>query len=169
MSSAAPRANEQETAQLLVAVACSSDRVAFARLFAHFAPRVKTYLLRIGTVPAVAEDLAQETMLTVWRKAAYFDPMRAGAATWVFTIARNLHIDAQRRDRHAATLTEMPSDPPAEPLQADALLTVAERDQCVRAALMCLPPNRLRLFGYPFFKISRTSRSSVSSAFPSVP
>ncbi len=41
--------------------------------------------------------MAQETMLAVWRKAALFDPESAGAAAWIFTIARNLRIDTNRR------------------------------------------------------------------------
>ena len=54
---------------------------------------------RSGSSEARAEELAQETMLAVWRKAALFDPATASAATWIFTIARNLRIDAFRRER----------------------------------------------------------------------
>ena len=75
------------------------DRAAFAALFAHFAPRVKAWLMRQGAPPAQAEDLAQEALLMVWRKAPLFDPAKASAGTWVFTIARNLRIDAIRRER----------------------------------------------------------------------
>lgn len=152
LSSAALSAGEQEAAQLIVAVACSSDRVAFARLFTHFAPRVKTYLLRVGTTPAIAEDLAQETMLTVWRKAAFFDPARAGAAAWVFTIARNLRIDVLRREHHAAALVEAPPDPSPEPPRADALLTAAERERRVRAALVCLSSEQAEVVRLSFFQ-----------------
>ena len=52
------------------------DRQAFAVLFAYYFPRVKAYLLRVGASPAGAEELAQETMLRVWRKAESFDPRR---------------------------------------------------------------------------------------------
>ena len=73
------------------------DRVAFATLFEYFAPRIKSFLQRAGVGEASAEELAQETMLAVWRKAALFHPESAGAAAWIFTIARNLRIDAHRR------------------------------------------------------------------------
>jgi RNA polymerase sigma factor (sigma-70 family) len=87
----------EELAAWIAAVAERSDRQAFGCLFAHFAPRVKSYLLRSGSEEAQADDLAQETLIALWRKAALFDPRQASAATWVFTIARNLRIDHFRR------------------------------------------------------------------------
>lgn len=81
----------------LLAVAHSRDRAAFARLFDHFAPRIKAWLVRPGLPADRAEDLAQEVLLTVWRRAHTFDPRKATAATWIFTIARNRLIDQLRR------------------------------------------------------------------------
>lgn len=81
------------------AVAQHRDRTAFARVFAHYAPRVKAYLRKLGADDGLAEDLTQEVMITVWRRAHQFDPGRAGLGTWVFTIARNKRIDGIRRDR----------------------------------------------------------------------
>src|SRR5882724_6582653 len=96
-----PAMNPQapELNALLVRVAGTRDRAAFAALFDHFAPRVKSYLLRLGASPALAEDLAQEALLSLWRKAHLFDPAKASAATWLFPIARNLRIDAIRREK----------------------------------------------------------------------
>src|ERR1700757_4342727 len=88
-------------ARLIGVVATLRDRQAFALLFKHFAPRLKAFHMRAGLSAAAAEELAQETMLALWRKAAGFDPARAGAATWVFTITRNLRIDQARRQRVA--------------------------------------------------------------------
>ena len=88
--------------RLIEAVALRRDRAAFASLFEHFAPRVKTFIRRSGASEMAAEELAQETMLALWRKAALFDPMTIGAAAWVFTIARNLRIDALRRERRGS-------------------------------------------------------------------
>ena len=78
-------------------VADHADRQAFAALFDHYAPRIKSLLMRGGSSAPAAEELAQETMLMVWRKAGQFDPARASSAAWIFTIARNLRIDAARR------------------------------------------------------------------------
>jgi len=89
----------EELEAWICAVAAQQDRDAFVALFKHFAPRVKGYLVRGGTPVHLAEDLAQETMVAVWRRAGSFDPQRAALSTWIFTIARNLRID---HHRHAA-------------------------------------------------------------------
>lgn len=88
-----------EWSQLTRRIAEHKDRDAFARLFQHFAPRVKSYLMRTGSSEQMAEDLSQEALVTVWRKAALFDPAQAAVSTWIFTIARRLRIDAARRHR----------------------------------------------------------------------
>lgn len=80
------------------AVADFRDRAAFERLYRHFAPRLKTYGLKLGADAAAAEELAQEAMLSLWRKAASFDPEKASVSTWLFTIVRNRRIDVLRRE-----------------------------------------------------------------------
>ncbi len=124
---------------LLLRVASSGDRSAFAELYDYFAPRVKGYLMRSGAPADLADDLAQETMLKVWRKAQLFDPQKAGASTWIFTIARNLRIDAARRAAKPALDPDDPSLlPEAEP-QADLTVERAERDKKIKAAFETLP------------------------------
>ncbi|MBX3511739.1 MAG: sigma-70 family RNA polymerase sigma factor [Hyphomonadaceae bacterium] len=83
----------------LLARVGQGDREAFAVLFARFASKVKAYLLRLGAPPAVAEDLAQEAMLSLWRRASSYDPAKAKASTWIFVIARNAWIDRLRREK----------------------------------------------------------------------
>lgn len=87
---------------LLEAIATRRDHDAFVELYAYFAPRVKTFLLRSGTSEARADELAQETMLIVWRKANSFTSRGIGVAGWIFSIARNLQIDAIRHERRLA-------------------------------------------------------------------
>ncbi|MBL8588045.1 MAG: sigma-70 family RNA polymerase sigma factor [Methylobacteriaceae bacterium] len=84
------------------AVARSADRQAFAELFAWYAPRVKAQAMRFGLSADAAEDVAQETMLSLWRRAGQFDRARGGASAWVFTIAVNARIDRLRRDQRLA-------------------------------------------------------------------
>ncbi|WND03688.1 sigma-70 family RNA polymerase sigma factor [Temperatibacter marinus] len=82
---------------LIENVARKHCKVAFAELYEHFAPRVKSFAIKGGVGEDVAEEVAQETMVMVWRKAALFDGSKAAASTWIFTIARNKRIDHQRR------------------------------------------------------------------------
>ena len=83
---------------LIARIAESADKDAFASLFDSFAPRVKYFLIRQGTSVELAEELAQEALLTVWRKADYFASRRGTAASWLFALARNLRSAAARRD-----------------------------------------------------------------------
>jgi RNA polymerase sigma factor (sigma-70 family) len=93
-----------EWADLIGRIAAQGDRDAFKLLFEHFAPRVKGLMLKAGASGEEAEEIAQDTLLAVWRKAAQFDPASAGAPAWIFTIARNLRIDAVRRSGRAGVV-----------------------------------------------------------------
>ncbi len=133
-------------------VAQNGDREAFVALFRYFAPRVKAYLLRLGLPASRAEELAQETLLLVWRKAAQFDPATAGVSAWVFTIARNLRIDAARRDRLAEA--EATADPLADapmPPPPEQLLDTARRAERLREAVARLPSEQAEVIRLSFF------------------
>ncbi len=134
---------------LLAQVAATRDRAAFAALFAHFAPRIKSYLMRQGARPAQAEDLAQEAMLNLWRKAHLFDASKASAGTWLFTIARNLRIDALRREKRPE-LDAADFAPEPEPDPGDSM-AMAKSEQRLRGALKILPPDQMRIVELSFF------------------
>lgn len=152
MSDSGPVAARADHAHLLKRVAAGQDRHAFMLLFAFFAPRVKAFMLRSGAGDALAEELAQETMLTVWRRASTFDAQRASAATWIFTIARNLRIDGLRRERlavNAQAQLETLDEPVERP---DESLTAQERATRLRLALGSLSPEQLDLVRLSFFE-----------------
>jgi RNA polymerase sigma-70 factor (ECF subfamily) len=136
---------------LVVLIALHRDRRAFELLFTHFAPRIKGYLVRLGTTGALAEDLAQETMLAVWRKAALFDPARASASTWIFTVARNLRIDSLRRERRPDFDPNDPALVPGEEPAADARMMRDDDDVSLRAALAKLSPEQAEIVQMSFF------------------
>jgi RNA polymerase sigma-70 factor (ECF subfamily) len=137
---------------LIEAVARGRDRRAFATLFEFFGPRVKGYLMRGGLPGAAAEELAQETLLTLWRKAELFDRTRAGASAWVFAIARNLRIDMQRRGQRARLYDSEAFDEPEEPERPDHALVAVEREKLVRAALTQLSSEQMRVVELSFFE-----------------
>ena len=124
----------------LIGRVADGDRESFQRLFEHFAPRVKGLMLKTGASSDDAEEIAQETLLAVWRKAAQFDPVSAGAAAWIYTIARNLRIDAVRRAARTGTVDpEAELDylvDPAEP--ADSVMTRNEEADRIARALSSL-------------------------------
>jgi RNA polymerase sigma-70 factor (ECF subfamily) len=135
---------------LVRAVAQTGDKSAFKELFVHFAPRVKGYLMRLGAGPAVAEDLAQDVMLTLWRKAIQFDPSKASASTWVFTIARNLRIDAIRRERRPEIDADDPTLAPPSERPSDENLDWAKSEERLQEALVMLPREQAQVIELSF-------------------
>ena len=143
--------DRERFADLMAAIATVQDRDAFAEMFAYYAPRVKAYMLRLGAGTALAEELAQEVMITVWRKAALFDRRQASVSTWIFRIARNRRIDASRRAKHADFDGDDPTFYP-EPIEApDDAVSAGEVETHVRAALLTLPDEQVDLLKQAFY------------------
>lgn len=136
----------------LLAVGARQDRLAFRVLFDHFAPRVKTYIAKLGCSHQQAEELAQETMVKVWNKASQFDSEKAAPSTWVFRIARNLRIDAFRRENHPELDQKDPSLLPAEERPADITVEQKQSEQQLRKAIDELPQEQMELLHLSFFQ-----------------
>lgn len=89
---------DDEWSQCLVLIASDQDREAFSSLFRHFAPLVKAFAHAGSAMSAAhADELVQEVMIKVWQKAGGFDPRKASASTWIYTVARNCRTDMFRR------------------------------------------------------------------------
>ncbi|KQP35903.1 hypothetical protein ASF44_19205 [Pseudorhodoferax sp. Leaf274] len=146
------------------AVAERADRQAFAQLFGHYAPRVKGYLMRGGAEACQAEEIAQETLLVLWRKAALFDAAQASVGTWLFTIARNLRVDRLR----GQGATALHADEGALDDLADDSVPVDERMQTaqlcerMRAVLRTMPVEQARVLQLCYFEDQ--PHTSIASA-----
>jgi len=139
-----------DAAGLIEAIAQRRDQEAFTALFQHFAPRVKTFMVRSGATASQAEELAQETLLMVWRKASLFNAARAGATAWIFTIARNLRIDGLRRDRRETNAIFNMDEPAEDSEQPDEVYIGAERVERVRSAIALLSEDQQRVVQLSF-------------------
>jgi len=139
-------------ADLVERIAAHADRAAFTRLFSYYGPRVKGYLLRLGLEAAQAEELTQDVMVAVWRKAASFDRRQASAATWIFRIARNRRIDVLRQERRAKLDAHDPAFQPAAETAPDAAAQASERETMVRRAMAELPPEQRELIREAFYE-----------------
>ena len=148
---APPAPDRERFADLMNAVAARQDRGAFAELFAFYAPRVKAYMMRLGAGSALAEELAQEVMITIWRKAGLFDRTQASVSTWIFRIARNRRIDAARRAKHADFDQDDPAFQPEPEIAPDDAVSASEREETVRAALAELPREQVELLKQAFY------------------
>jgi RNA polymerase sigma-70 factor (ECF subfamily) len=146
-------ARAAEWARLVEKVALQRDRAAFTTLFDHFAPRIEMHLQRLGLDAAQAEEIAQEVMVTLWRKANLFDPAKSSLSTWLYRIARNRRIDLTRRDR---TDFVDPQSPAILEIAAEGQIDQAfdgqQRDDIVRRLVTELPEEQLGLVKLAFYE-----------------
>ncbi|MDJ1009337.1 MAG: sigma-70 family RNA polymerase sigma factor [Paracoccaceae bacterium] len=145
-------------------IAAERDQAAFAEVFEHFAPRVKAFLMKSGASDSLAEDCAQDVMVTLWNKAHMFDPARASVATWVFTIARNRRIDALRKERRPEP-EDLPWGPEAEPDQAD-ILSLQQESELLGRALKSLPEKQRELIEKAYFGDLSHSEIAADTGLP---
>lgn len=156
-----------DTDEALLARVAAGDRDAFAQLFAAYAGKVKGYLLRLGAPGGAAEDLAQDAMVNVWRRAASFDAAKAKASTWIFVIARNAWIDKLRREKvelayRSVTIVVEESDDEAP----DDAAVRGETEEQVEAALATLSEEQREVVKLSFFEDRPHSEIAERLALP---
>lgn len=139
-------------AALLLRVAQQADRTAFAALFDHFGPRVKSYLMKLGAERGLAEDLVQDVMLAVWRRAATYDPSQASVSTWIFTIARNKRIDALRRGPRADFDPTDPALAPEPPPSPDDEAEAVHWEGAIADAVAAMPREQAEIVRLAYYE-----------------
>jgi RNA polymerase sigma-70 factor (ECF subfamily) len=150
----------------LQAIGRNADKQAFAELFAWYAPRIKAFVMRGGASPDTAQEVAQEAMISVWRRAATFDPTIARPATWIYSIARNRRIDMVRRDRRSDAAIEDLKPLQEEVGQADTAIVALESGDRVREAIEQLAPEQLEVIRKAFFEDKSHSQIAVELGLP---
>lgn len=151
---------------LLRSIAAHQDRDAFAALFRLFAPKVKAYMMRLGTGDALAEDLIQDVMIAVWNRAGQFDPAKASLATWIYSIARNRRIDVARRDRRIEFDGEDPVLVTDEADDGFHRLAGLQDTRRVRAAMEALPEDQARVLRLSFYEDKAHSEIAAELRLP---
>lgn len=156
-------AQRQRFADCMSQIAQLRSRTAFTELFEFFAPRIKSYMLRLGADDGLAEELAQEVMVTVWRKAGSYDCKQASVSTWIFRIARNRRIDAHRRASKPELEADEPMLRPPELEQPDQSLNRLQTENIVRREIEKLPEDQLKLLRAAFY--DGLSHTEIAKAF----
>ena len=151
---------------LITRVAQNRDRQAFAQLFDHLAPRLKSFIMRKNTSAELAEDLVQEAMISVWTKAALYESSKGSVTTWVFTIARNLRIDRIRRDVHMPTTELGDYDEPSEAPEGEELLGRKQEDGLVARALQGIPEEQRQILVLSFVEEMPQSEIAEKLSIP---
>lgn len=156
-------AQREHFADCMDRIAEQRSREAFAELFAFYAPRLKSYMLRLGASDGEAEELAQDVMVTAWQKAGMYDRRQASVSTWLFRIARNRRIDLQRRQRKPDLVTDDPLLSPAGVEAPDDAVSRGQLEGIVRERLQGLPREQLILVQAAFY--DGLSHSEIAEVF----
>jgi RNA polymerase sigma-70 factor, ECF subfamily len=147
-----PRPKASEFAACISRIANDRDQVAFEFLFRYFAPRIKSYCLKLGADGSAAEEITQEAMVSIWRNAGQFDPSKAAPSTWIFTIARNLVIDRFRKSRRPQFDLNDPALVPEDQLPPDRLIEQTELQENIRQIMDALSSNERNVLMLSFFE-----------------
>lgn len=144
--------NNEHLCGLIELVGAQRDRAAFSELFLYFGPRFKGYAMRTGCRDAEAEELAQEAMISVWRRADSFDRLKANATTWMFAIVRNKRIDLVRREKYPSAELEEVEQRPADTADPGVTYDAAKAGEVLRQALKTLPLEQEQVMQKAFFE-----------------
>jgi len=144
--------NAESMESYLVSIAESRDRNAFKKLFAAFAPKIKSFAMRNGVGPELAEEVVQETFIRVWRKAEQFDPTKASASTWLYTIARNQRIDLLRKRHRPEPDYEDPAFIPEPELQPTEVIVRNQEASRLKECIDALSPEQQEVLKLSFME-----------------
>lgn len=133
-------------------IAVEQSREAFSEVFAYFAPRLKSYIMRLGSDATTAEEIMQEVMLNVWRKAKQYDPKQASVSTWIFRIARNRRIDNHRKQNKPDLDAADPMLQPVQAEQPDITVNRLQLEKVVQREMATLPDEQLILLKAAFYE-----------------
>jgi RNA polymerase sigma factor (sigma-70 family) len=154
-------------ASCIKAVAESRDRKAFTALFDHFVPRIEAYLMKQGADRASAEEISQDVMVTLWRKAHLFDPAKSSVGTWLYRVARNRRIDLQRRNKvDFVDPMDHVFEGVADVPNPGSGIDNQKRDDILRIAIAELPAEQLELVNLAFFDALSHSEIAQKTKLP---
>lgn len=154
-----------ELARLLTTIAQDRDVEAFEVLFRYYAPKIRAFMAMKTKDRQAAEELMQETMTSVWTKAVQFDPARGNVSAWIFTIARNIRIDAYRRKRPTFDFDDQ-ALAPEDVAPADKEFEQAQEAQILRNAMALLPPEQQDVLKKAFFEDTPHSAIAEQMGLP---
>lgn len=140
----------EQLAMDVIQIAKHKDKRAFVRVFEYYAPRLKGFLIKSGLDGGAADEVTQESLMTVWRKAALYNPKKASVSAWVFTICRNKKIDRLRKENkpkpHAGDIA------PEPPMEAEKLVEEKQIYQNIHYAMTSLSEDQKSVIELSFFK-----------------
>ena len=129
----------------------NQDRIAFSNIFKHFAPRLKSFFVKLGCSEVQAEEIIQEVMIAVWTKSSTYDKSKSSVSTWIYTIAKNKRIDKIRKEtKHNTVESDESLEIPVSSVQEEQLLS-SEVTKKIHHSLQFLPKEQAELLKLSYF------------------
>lgn len=145
----------------------TGDRAAFEEVYRRTSVKLFGVCLRILPVRQEAEEALQEAYLSVWRRAASFDPSRGTAMTWLITLTRNRAVDRLRAGGKIATApVELAEQVPDAAPSASAMLESSEDEERLAYCLGTLETGDAGLIRTAFFEGSTYAELAARAATP---
>ena len=133
-------------------IAAQRDAQAFRKLFEKYGPLVKAFMMKQGVDPATAEELSQETLISVWKKANLYAREKGSVTTWIFAIARNLRIDRIRMEETWSELPDVYEQEASADAPADEVIAKEQLHLKLKQALALLPPEQREVIHLSFIE-----------------
>ncbi len=129
----------------------NQDKSAFSNIFKHFAPRLKSFLVKAGSTDMQAEEVIQEVMIAIWTKSSTYDSNKSSVSTWVYTIARNKRIDKIRKEkRHYISESDEGLEIPVDSTQEKEIFS-AQVSNSLKKYMSNLPEEQSKLLKLSYF------------------
>lgn len=159
---------DSDYAECLFRVGRDHDRNAFTQLFDYYAGRLKSFYMQQGMNSQTAEELVQDVFVTIWRKAAQFDPAKANASTWIYTIARNKRIDHIRKGiRRPEDIVEfLPDTEIDEDLSPEEKVIQNDIGERIQAIIKTLPKEQALIIQQSYFQGLTHQEIAIKNKIP---
>jgi len=143
--------SENDLGNYLRDIGDNQDRVAFSCIFKYFAPRLKSFFIKLGCSETQAEEIIQEVMIAVWTKSSTYDRTKSSVSTWIYTIAKNKRIDKIRKEKKHNTVEADESLEIPVPSKQEEHLLSTEVTKKIHHSLQFLPKEQAELLKLSYF------------------
>jgi RNA polymerase sigma-70 factor (ECF subfamily) len=143
--------NDVDLGNFLRDIGENQDKLAFSNIFKYFAPRLKSYFVKIGCTETQAEEIIQEVMIAVWTKSNTYNKEKSSVSTWIYTIAKNKRIDKIRKEKKHNTVESDESLEIPVPSKQEQQILSTEVSEKIRHSLKFLPIEQAELLKLSYF------------------
>ena len=143
--------NEFDLKNYIKDIAETQDKMAFSNIFNYFAPRLKSFFVKLGCSEPQSEEIIQEVMISIWTKSRTYNSEKSSVSTWIYTIAKNKRIDKIRKEKkHYSTESDESLEIPVPSIQEDQVIAT-EISEKIKSCISVLPKEQAQLLKLSYF------------------